>query len=391
MKLKQLLRGGKGRAVSVQTARRPQGWEEWDPGPGRQWAVYRGLRQSIPLIDAALDKTGRLVGGCRPVCDGPAGAQAALEAFFRQAPVGASGRGLEAFLRCYLDSLLTYGTAVGELVLDGAGHPAGLYIPPPEAVRLRPGENPLEAQVCAVKNGLEAIPVKAPQLVVYSALNPKPGALWGTSILEGLPFVADILRKIYASMGQNFERTGNLRYAVTYKPGAGSLDRDCAQQIAEGIAQEWAQAMEAQRQGQVRDFVAVGDVEIKVIGADSRMIDTEVPVRQMLEQIVAKLGIPPFLLGLHWSTTERMSAQQADILTSELESYRRLLDPVLEKLCTLYLQLEGYGCRGWVEWEEVNLQDQLADANARLVGLQADQLEHTLEEQEEAYGRESDP
>ena len=64
---------------------------------------------------------------------------------------------------------------------------------------------------------------------------------------------------------------------------------------------------------------------------------------------------------------------------------------VLEKLCTLYLQLEGYGCRGWVEWEEVNLQDQLADANARLVGLQADQLEHTLEEQEEAYGRESDP
>ena len=138
MKLKQLLRGGKGRAVSVQTARRPQGWEEWDPGPGRQWAVYRGLRQSIPLIDAALDKTGRLVGGCRPVCDGPAGAQAALEAFFRQAPVGASGRGLEAFLRCYLDSLLTYGTAVGGLVLDGAGHPAGLYIPPPEAVRLPP-------------------------------------------------------------------------------------------------------------------------------------------------------------------------------------------------------------------------------------------------------------
>ena len=33
--------------------------------------------------------------------------------------------------------------------------------------------------------------------------------------------------------------------------------------------------------------------------------------RQMLEQLVAKTGLPPFLLGLSWSSTERMSAQQA--------------------------------------------------------------------------------
>lgn len=64
--------------------------------------------------------------------------------------------------------------------------------------------------------------------------------------------------------------------------------------------------------------MAVGDVSIKVIGADNQWIDTEVPVRQMLEQIVAKLSIPPFMLGLSWSTTERMSKQQADGLTSEL-------------------------------------------------------------------------
>ena len=59
---------------------------------------------------------------------------------------------------------------------------------------------------------------------------------------------------------------------------------------------------------------------IKVIGADNQVLDSQVPVRQMLEQIVAKLGVPPFLLGLSWSTTERMSAQQADLLTSELST-----------------------------------------------------------------------
>ena len=40
-------------------------------------------------------------------------------------------------------------------------------------------------------------------------------------------------------------------------------------------------------------FVAVGAVDIKVIGADNQLPDSELPVREMLEQIVAKLGIPP--------------------------------------------------------------------------------------------------
>ena len=79
----------------------------------------------------------------------------------------------------------------------------------------------------------------------------------------------------------------------------------------------------------------------------------------MLEQIVAKLGGPPFLLGLNWSTTERMSAQQADILTSELDSYRRLLTPVLIKICTLYLRLRGYTSDVAIQWDNVNLQDEV--------------------------------
>ena len=82
-------------------------------------------------------------------------------------------------------------------------------------------------------------------------------------------------------------------------------------------------------------------MEIRVIGADSPILDTEVPVRQLLEQIIAKLGVPPFLLGLHWSTTERMSKQQADLLTSELERYRSLLTPVLRRILDTHLRLWG--------------------------------------------------
>ncbi|MFQ9845767.1 MAG: hypothetical protein ACLRXC_02200 [[Clostridium] leptum] len=49
--------------------------------------------------------------------------------------------------------------------------------------------------------------------------------------------------------------------------------------------------------GDISDFVAVGNVKIQTIGADNQILDSEVPVRQMLEQIIAKLSIPPFLLG----------------------------------------------------------------------------------------------
>ena len=52
------------------------------------------------------------------------------------------------------------------------------------------------------------------------------------------------------------------------------------------------------RSGDISDFVAVGDVGIKVIGADNQILDSEVPVRQMMEQIITRLGLPPFILGL---------------------------------------------------------------------------------------------
>lgn len=99
----------------------------------------------------------------------------------------------------------------------------------------------------------------------------------------------------------------------------------------------------------------------------------------MLEQIIAKLSIPPFLLGLSWSTTERMSAQQADILTSELEAYRRILNPVIGKVCSLWLRLHGYSPEHTVVWDDINLQDAVELSNARLLEARAKQIEQELE------------
>ena len=129
------------------------------------------------------------------------------------------------------------------------------------------------------------------------------------------------------------------------------------------------------RDSRVSDFVSVGDVSIKVIGADNQILDSEIPVRQLLEQIVSKLSIPPFLLGLQWSSTERMASQQADILTSELEYYRRLIEPTIRKICTVYLRSIGFDCGIGVEWDNINLQDETELAQARLNNAKAEAVE----------------
>lgn len=367
-------------AVAVQTglpASHPfSKLERYVPLSAPDYGLYRTMREAVPVLDAAVGKLTRLVGGFTTVC-GDERAKAALDQFLHEVRVGAGGHGIETFVSAFLEQLLVNGTAVGEMVLDASRSDIyALYNAPLQELELRREDNPLQVTVCR-REGMEAIPAPYQELILLAALNPEPGQATGTSLFRSLPFVTSILLKIYQTMGVNFDRVGNLRFAVTYKPQNDAVDKAFAKERAMQIAAEWSRAMD--KNSTVKDFVAVGDVSIKVIGADNQILDTEVPVRQMLEQIVAKTGLPPFMLGLNWSTTERMSTQQADILTSELEAYRRCLTPVLEKICSLWLRLHGYGCPVTVDWDIINLQDEVEMARARLLRAQAAQIEETLE------------
>ncbi len=295
-----------------------------------------------------------------------------LDGFIREVPVGGNRQGLYACIESYLKQLLTCGTALGEIITDREGAPAALWNAPLDNIEFKRAKNGIDIDIY-VSNGIESVKVAAPELCLLSVLNPSPGAMTGNSLLRGLPFVSDILLRIYSSIGNNWDRAGNLRFAVTYNPKNDSLDRAYAKERAMQIAEQWSQAMKPGQE--IRDFVAVGDVQIKVIGADSEIPDSEVPVRQMLEQIVAKTGLPPFMLGLSWSTTERMSSQQADALTSELESYRRILTPIVSKICRLYLASRGLNPEFEIIWDDITLQDEVEQSRARLYRAQSAMIE----------------
>lgn len=335
-----------------------------------QIKLYYALREAVPVIDAAVFKIVRLTGGFNVECTDPS-AQREIRRFIEDVPVGGNRMGLNSFVSSYLEQLITCGTAMGEIVTDTQGTPRALFNSPLDDITLKRSRNGVDIDIFT-GSGTELQRVPRPEMCLLSVLDPDPGALTGNSMLKGLPFVSSVLLKIFESIGANWERVGNLRFAVTYNPKNDALDRAYAKDRALQVAKEWGEAM--QSGGEIRDFVAVGDVQIKVIGADNQILDSEVPVRQLLEQIVAKTGLPPFMLGLSWSSTERMSSQQADALTSELEAYRRILTPVIRKICTAFLRSKGYICDPQVVWDDITLQDEVEESKAALYRAQAQKI-----------------
>lgn len=334
-------------------------------------AVYRAIREGVPVVDAAICKLVRLCGGVGVACRDRA-AQEGLDRFLRTVPTGRGQRGVQSFLDCYLDSLFTCGRAVGEIVPDRTGREvAALLCGNPAQIEIREGATPLDFTLCARGEDGIVRPLPRQELLLFTPFQPEAEAPYGVSLLRSMPFLAEILLKIFQTVGANWERAGAVRFAVVCRGENGAA----AQERCDRVAREWSAAMQAGREGSLRDFVVAGDVDIRVIGADGPILDSQVPVRQILEQLVARTGIPPFLLGLSWSTTERMSSQQADILTSEIAAIRRSVEPVVERVCELWLRLHGFDSRVEVAWDEVNLQDEDMAARAELYHAQARSLE----------------
>ena len=331
--------------------------------------TYRQIREAIPVLDAAIGKLVRLSGGFQVECKNPANQQI-MEEFLRNVPCGRGQVGMDSFLGGYMDSLLTLGRAVGEIVVAG-GRVRGVCWGDASQIEVQEGDNPMDVVLWGPDEKGLLRPLPYQHLLLFTALNPEPGHPYGVSLFRGMPFLADILMKIYAAIGSNWERAGNVRYSVICKGGE-NMDPATAQERGAQMAQEWARAMEDGKNGTVRDFVAVGDVDIKVIGGEAPILDSQVPVRQILEQLVAKIGLPPFLLGLNWSTTERMSTQQADILTSELWALRRTVEPAVRKICRTFLAMEGLDDRFNIHWNDISLLDITQEAQADLYRAQAE-------------------
>ena len=110
--------------------------------------LYRAVREAVPVVDAAIYKLIRMSGGVSVRC-GDAAAEKRLQEFLRTVPVGRGQMGINAFLDCYLDSLLVCGRAVGEIVpAMGNRDIAAIFCGRVEELEVKEGDNPLDFTVC---------------------------------------------------------------------------------------------------------------------------------------------------------------------------------------------------------------------------------------------------
>ena len=331
--------------------------------------LYRLLRQNIPMLDAAVNKFVRLIGYVQVKAD--AALQGDIDNFLKRVRVNFNQQGFPAFFNNFVGQILQYGISAGEIVLSNSRRDIfGLYNLPSPRLRLRAdGQARLSV---GVETGLSPEPRVIPEPFVVTGLrNPEGTEPYGVSLFRSLPFIARILVTVYHALGESWARMGSPSYQVTWKPPEGFIDADGerTRAIMREVQSSFVEAMKARKElGEVRDFFACGDIQIRAIMPEGQALEFTEPHRALLEQVIAATGLPPFLLGVHWSTTERMSQQQADILIAEIKDIRHELTPVVEKVVDTFVRVRGVRGNWQIKWSEVTLQDlrEQAEASYRL-------------------------
>jgi hypothetical protein len=283
--------------------------------------------------------------------------------------------GFSTWITDLLDSALTFGYGIGEAEIGNARTGvSALWTLAPGAVAFRTNER---GQISTVQNvGVGGEVTLSPLTLARVTHRPKNCNPNGESLILTLPAFAQYFLNAHDANGKTWTRTGQPIFHVHTELPADLQDPNGAisNEILDNNKAAWNEVMRSQAlDGIAKDFftVSVGKSLVSVIGADGVVMDIEVTNRVVCEQIVAATGIPPFLFGFQWATTERLSKQQADLLLATIDGLRREIEPAIRQMVDLHIRLirrpdlMGYT----LEWPDVSLQEE--EAKARAASMEA--------------------
>jgi len=384
---------------------------------------YEAMREGIPVIDSAIRRLISLDGTIKIIGDNPALVKE-LEDFSLHVPVNDHQKGIHAFLENCSNEKFEQGFSLPEFVAtkdmkdiaelrvpdskqiffrrtaDGRTEPWYRYVNtalPSNITRYQsPGTLPerlLSAtynQAVYVDSGWE---VKLdPSNKLYFSINNENTDPYGVSLMRSMEFCAQILMTIQNTTKNSWERFGDPSLFVKYKTNKRDLGGVDLEARRQKIQTDVSNAFRAKRKGHSSDFVtavsADADMTITVIGADNQILAMDIPARHVLEQIVSKTGLPPMLFGFQWSTGERPATLQIEAALQDAKIRQLAMLPEFIRLFSAFLRLRG---RSWksvttsldrpgdwgIIFETPNLRDLVAQAQARFLNAQADQMNAT--------------
>lgn len=390
--------------------------------------LYEALREAIPVLDAAIDRT-VTVDGTPVIVGDDEKLVSEISTWAENVTVNDIQKGLPTFSASLRNEAHEQGCAIGEFVSNSRGNDIErLRVADSKGIAFSRGKdnelqwwyNPatplrhrihntgkesvqalLEDRASAnvagsvLTGGANSYTRLNPINKVYLAYRTENADPYGVSMFRSMPFVAKILLTIQNSIGNTFERFGDPSYHVSYK-AAGRVNSTELEARRTTIAKEFLKAITAKRTGQSGDFITAvdkdSDMKVEIIGANGETIDVEMPARHVLEQIVAKSGLPAWMLGLHFSTAERLARFQSEMLKQESDTRTEFERLELERVVAAMLRLRG---RAWsddtveiernghkqrvrkawrVEFIKPNLSDMEAQARANFMNAQAESV-----------------
>jgi len=389
---------------------------------------YEALREGIPIIDSAIRRLISLNGTVKIIGDNAALVKE-LEDFCLSVPVNDHQRGIHAFLENFTNEVFEQGFALPEfLATPKFDDIAGLRVPDSKQIIFRrtaegttepwyryansfipagvtryssPGtlvERIINAnynQAVQTNAGWEA--KLNPANKMYFSINNENSDPYGVSLMRSMEFCSKLLMTMQNSLGNVWERFGDPSYHVNYKTNKKDLTGDTLEARRLKIQTDFDSAIRAKRAGKSADFISAvntdASMEIKVIGADSQVLELEIPARHVLEQIVSKTGLPAWMLGIGSKTVQGMAGLEVEAALQDAKIRQLAMLPELIRMLSIMLKMRG---RSWktittsldrpgdwgIVFETPNLRDLVAQAQARFLNAQADQMGSAAKPQE---------
>lgn len=342
---------------------------------GADLLLYEQLINTIPLINAALTKTMELIGVPR-FEHADDGVEAELNEWMERVRVNRVQHGFANWFATWGLDHLAYGRAHAEIIPSVDYRDiAAIQELHPRTIAFRPQPDSYNLDIVQWQVGTAQAVTLNPATIVNAVYDVRTDNPYGSSLLHGLPFTAEILAAMTLNLGNTWKRFGTPINTLIMKPPEGLNDPDG--EIGEGIlARVLGHLRDIQKRrlnGDIADFGAFADAELGVLGAQDEVLEYPLSARAVMEPIVAKLGLPPMMLGLQWQAGERIGAEQAKLLSARIDSMRKALEPELMYVIRIRQALAGQPQDVKLCWDAPTLADALQTAQADLTEAQAEE------------------
>ena len=303
--------------------------------------LYRAVREAVPVVDAAIMKMIRLVGGFTVEC-GDGRAREELSEFLRTVNVGRGQRGINSFLDSYLDSMITCGRAVGEIVL-GNRDIAAIICGNVADVQVKEGHTP---GFRLAGGRTESLCLPRQELLLFTPTTRRRAPLQ-VSMLRVCPFdghPAEDIQLHRPQLGQGGERA----LCRGIQAQGDILDQAYAREGGRSPGVERRHAKREKRRGpgfrggRRRGHQGYRGRQPGAGQRGSGTADTGAAHSQDRHSLHA---------GANLVTPQKDVRPAGGSYDRELTAVRRTLDSVLEKICDLWLRMHGYDCGFRIVWD----------------------------------------